>query len=88
MRVFETLLLLSLRLVVEIMSHEGPALLDLRVRFQIIRNARIENVCKYQSCMVSKLRIIWKHIVGLVLHEGSHGIMRAASRRRGLDHVG
>ena len=26
----------------------------LRVRFHIIRNARIENVGKYQSCMVSK----------------------------------
>ena len=32
----------------------------LRVRFHIIRNARIENVGKSQSCMVSKLRIIWK----------------------------
>ena len=31
-----------------------------RVRFHIIRNARIENVGKSQSCMVSKLRIIWK----------------------------
>ena len=30
------------------------------VRFHIIRNARIENVGKYQSCMVSKLRITWK----------------------------
>ena len=29
-------------------------------RFQIIRDARIENVGKSQSCMVSKLRIIWK----------------------------
>ena len=32
----------------------------LLVRFHIIRNARIKTVCKYQSCMVSKLRIIWK----------------------------
>ena len=32
------------------------------VRFHIIRNARIENVGKSQSCMVSKLRIIWKQI--------------------------
>ena len=32
----------------------------LRVRFQIIRNARTSNVGKSQSCMVSKLRIIWK----------------------------
>ena len=33
---------------------------DVRVRFHIIRNERIENVGKSQSCMVSKLRIIWK----------------------------
>ena len=37
--------------------------LQLRVRFQIIRNARIENVGTYQSCMVSKSRIIWKQTV-------------------------
>ena len=36
-----------------------------RVRFHIIRNALIENVGKYQSCMVSKLRIIWKERVAL-----------------------
>ena len=36
----------------------------IRVRFHIIRTARIENVGKYQSCMVSKLRIIWKQTVG------------------------
>ena len=35
----------------------------LRVRFHIIRNVRIENVGKYQSCMVSKLRVIWKQTV-------------------------
>ena len=34
-----------------------------RVRFHIIRNARIENVGKSQSCMFSKLRIIWKQTV-------------------------
>ena len=34
-----------------------------RVRFHIIRNARIENVGKSQSCMVSELRIIWKQTV-------------------------
>ena len=34
-----------------------------RVRFQIIRNERIYNVGKYQSCVVSKLRIIWKQTV-------------------------
>ena len=33
------------------------------MRFHIIRNALIENVGKYQSCMVSKLRIIWKQTV-------------------------
>ena len=33
------------------------------MRFHIIRNARIENVGKSQSCMVSKLRIIWKQTV-------------------------
>jgi len=37
--------------------------LAVRVRFHIIRNARIENVGKSQSCMVSKLRIIWKQTV-------------------------
>eukprot|EP01048_Picozoa_sp_COSAG05_P004273 COSAG05_NODE_224_length_13609_cov_26.220429_16_plen_60_part_00 len=31
---------------------------EVRVRFQIIGNARIENLWKYQSCMVSKLPII------------------------------
>ena len=34
-----------------------------RVRFHLIRNAQIENVGKSQSCMVSKLRIIWKQTV-------------------------
>ena len=43
-------------------THQGKAMI-VRVRFQIIRNARIENVCKSQSCMVSKLRIIWKQTV-------------------------
>ena len=38
---------------------------EVRVRFQIIGNARIENVGKYQSCMVSKLPIIWKQTVRL-----------------------
>ena len=37
--------------------------LRVRVRFHIIRNARIYNVFQYQSCMVSKLRIIWKQTV-------------------------
>ena len=30
---------------------------EAEVRFHIIRNARIDNVGKYQSCMVSKLRV-------------------------------
>ena len=34
--------------------------LELRVRFHIIGNARIKNVGKSQSCLVSKLPIIWK----------------------------
>ena len=33
------------------------------MRFHIIRNARIEDVGKYQSCVVSNLRIIWKQTV-------------------------
>ena len=39
--------------------------LTLQVRFQIIGNARIENVGKSQSCMVSKLPIIWKQTVAV-----------------------
>ena len=31
---------------------------QLRVRFDIIRNERIENVGKYQSCVVSKIRFL------------------------------
>ena len=37
----------------------------LRVRFHIIVNARIKNLCKYQLCMVSKFPIIWKQTVDL-----------------------
>ena len=37
--------------------------LYVRVCFHIIRNARIENVGRYQSCMVYKLRIIWKQVL-------------------------
>ena len=42
---------------------------SVRVRFHIIRNARIYNVFKYQSCMVSKLRIISRQtvLVGVAL---------------------
>ena len=39
----------------------------IRVRFQIIGNARIDNVGKSQSCMVSKLPIIWKQTVRLLV---------------------
>ena len=42
---------------------QSQRLSGLRVRFHIIRNACIETVFKYQSCMVSKLRIIWKQTV-------------------------
>ena len=38
------------------------------MRFHIIRNARIENVGNSQSCMVSKLRIIWKQTVAETIH--------------------
>ena len=45
---------------------------SVRVRFHIIRNARIENVGKSQSCMVSKLRFIWKQTV--VWRRASEGL--------------
>ena len=55
------------------------------MRFHIIRNARIENVGKYQSCMVSNLRIIWKQTVG-ARRNGGRGRRadgsRWAARRR------
>ena len=35
----------------------------IRVRLKIIRNELIKNVGKFQSCMFSKLRIIFKRIV-------------------------
>ena len=55
-------------------SHEGTTLTavvrvtfptflycaNIRVRFHIFGNTRIEIVVKYQLCMVFKLRIIWK----------------------------
>ena len=52
---------------------EQVCALDIRVRFHIIRNARIENVDKSQSCMVSKLRIIWKQTVQGGGEEGGVG---------------
>ena len=45
---------------------EGTRKSPIRVRFQIIGNACIDNVGKYQSCMVSKVRIIWKQTVVIV----------------------
>ena len=42
---------------------QSQVLSGLRVRFHIIRNACIETVGKSQSCMVSKVRMIWKQTV-------------------------
>ena len=57
---------------------------SLRVRFQIIRNARIDNVGESQTCMVSKLRIIWKQTVGsrALLRTASSAVGTAAGRAR------
>ena len=54
-----TLVLSMLPALFETLSEMSLAL-GVEVRFHINRNARIESVGKYQSCMVSKLRIIWK----------------------------
>ena len=43
---------------------------QLRVRFHIFRTARIQIVGKYQSCMGSKLRIIWKQTIRLYPYLG------------------
>ena len=56
----------------------AAAVWTVRVRFHIIRNARIENVGESQSCMVSKVRIIWKQTVLSLQPEpeperGAHG---------------
>ena len=51
------------------------AMEDVRVRLHIIRNVRIENSGKYQSCMVSKLRIICKQ---------TEALLWAAAETRGL----
>ena len=45
------------------MAAASPFAPAVRVRFQIIGNVRIENVGKSQSCMVSKLPIMWKQTV-------------------------
>ena len=50
----------------------------IRVRFHIIRNARIENIGKSQSCMVSKLRVIWKQTVNA--GGNGRGVTGATSR--------
>ena len=60
----------SVRATEQLGSISGSGVIDggragerlLRVRFQIIGNARIKNVGKSQSCMVSKLPIIWKQV--------------------------
>ena len=41
---------------------------NIRVRLNIIRNELIKNVGKFQSCMISKLRIIFKRIVHHTQH--------------------
>ena len=47
-------------------EHGVPsALTQLRVRADIIGHARIKYVCKSQSCMVSKVPIVWKQTVHL-----------------------
>ena len=38
-----------------------------RVRLKIIRNELIKNVGKFQSCMFSKLRIIFKRTIAVVV---------------------
>ena len=41
----------------------GTGTSHIRVRFHIIRNARIEHVGKSQPCMVSKVRIVCQQTV-------------------------
>ena len=53
----------------------------IRVRLHIIRNEILENVCKTQSCMVSKLRIIWKQTVRAHLQGFLCSSASQASRR-------
>ena len=45
------------------MQHYYSATMQIRVRLKIIGNDLIKNVGKFHSCMVSKLRIIFKRIV-------------------------
>ena len=67
-----------------------PRVIAIRVRCHIIRHAHMENVGKSQSCMVSKLRIIWKQtaVEGRMGGEQDHqvrgarlGRARAVARR-------
>ena len=51
-----------------------------RVRFHIIRYARIENVGKSQSCMFSKLWIIWKQTVHIKLCGARCGAQSSGTR--------
>ena len=56
------------------------AVQQLRVRFHIFGNARIDNVGKSQTCMVSKLRIIWKQTVEPAALNAVPGAARALPR--------
>ena len=49
------------------------------VRFQIIRNARTSYVGQYQSCMVSRLRMMWKRLQGSVVLPDPFQVMMATS---------
>ena len=48
-------------------SHHNSPQTNSTMRLKIIRNARIKSEGKFHSCMVSKLRIIFKRIVILIL---------------------
>ena len=61
-------------------EQEAAARQKIRVRFHIIRNGRIENEGKYQSCMFFKLRIIWKQTV-------SAGFVHCTRTRRRNTHM-
>ena len=60
----------------------------IRVRFHIIRNARIENVGKSQSCMVSKVRIIWKQTVHQMLFKLLYLVTASSRENAARAHVG
>ena len=48
-------------------ARSGETVNPVRVRFHIIGSARIENVGKSQSCMVSKIRMLWQQTAHLLL---------------------